>query len=474
MTRQWATLLLCFCVALLASCGSGPGSQFLPPPTPPPSPTPTPTPPPLSGATVTVSPGWVLLTAGQTEQFTATVANTNNTAVIWQVGGVTGGNATLGTISSTGLYTAPADPPHDFYLGITAALAADTSYYGGALVSFNRDPHFAYVSSGSDDTIQGFLVKETSGVPTPISLFSLASGTNPAALAMHPGGRFLYSLNRGSNDISIFDIDDQTGDLTPAGSVPTPNGPYAMVFSPAGDYAYLSCNSASSVAAFSVDKESGALTPLGGSPYPLGTLPEGLTVTPDGKFLYVTDPGASKIIGLAIDPNTGTLSQLAGSPFSAGAGVASIVTSPIYAPGYLYAANRDSGTIGSYTYDRTSGSLTLFAEIPSGGDSPEFFADTSYGFLVGVNSGSDNVFSYELDGELYSYHPPVGTAHLSHPGGILQNPAYYPWAYVLNSQSGTSAASIIVYHIYYDGLSQSVIATVPTASNNPTGFAITP
>ncbi|MGA2534315.1 MAG: hypothetical protein ABSG19_14915 [Candidatus Aminicenantales bacterium] len=43
--------------------------------------------------------------------FTATVTGTANTAVTWQVNGVTGGSATTGTISSLGLYSAPHSVP---------------------------------------------------------------------------------------------------------------------------------------------------------------------------------------------------------------------------------------------------------------------------------------------------------------------------------------------------------------------------
>ena len=45
---------------------------------------------------------------GSTAQFTATVTNTANTAVTWQVNGVTGGSSAWGTISAAGLYTPPA------------------------------------------------------------------------------------------------------------------------------------------------------------------------------------------------------------------------------------------------------------------------------------------------------------------------------------------------------------------------------
>jgi len=56
---------------------------------------------------VTVSPSSALVAVGTSQQFTATVAGTNNTAVIWSVDGVHGGNSSVGTITSSGLYTAP-------------------------------------------------------------------------------------------------------------------------------------------------------------------------------------------------------------------------------------------------------------------------------------------------------------------------------------------------------------------------------
>jgi hypothetical protein len=57
---------------------------------------------------VSVHPARAPLTLTQTQQFTAKVAGTTNTGVIWFVDGVRGGNSTVGTISSTGFYRPPA------------------------------------------------------------------------------------------------------------------------------------------------------------------------------------------------------------------------------------------------------------------------------------------------------------------------------------------------------------------------------
>jgi hypothetical protein len=81
---------------------------------------------------VTVTPNPVNVPAGSTVQFTATVTGTTNTTVAWQVNGMSGGNSTVGTISSAGLYTAPASPPSPATVAITAVSQADTTKSGSA------------------------------------------------------------------------------------------------------------------------------------------------------------------------------------------------------------------------------------------------------------------------------------------------------------------------------------------------------
>jgi hypothetical protein len=55
---------------------------------------------------VAVSPQSVVVFAGQLKQFTASVTG-DNTGVTWSVNGISGGNNAVGTIDSTGNYTAP-------------------------------------------------------------------------------------------------------------------------------------------------------------------------------------------------------------------------------------------------------------------------------------------------------------------------------------------------------------------------------
>jgi serine protease len=74
---------------------------------------------------------------GSAQSFTATLANTSDAAVTWQVNGVTGGNATVGTISSSGVYTPPASVPTAPTVTITAVSVADSSASSSAMVTIS-------------------------------------------------------------------------------------------------------------------------------------------------------------------------------------------------------------------------------------------------------------------------------------------------------------------------------------------------
>jgi hypothetical protein len=91
----------------------------------------TPPEPPASGdggsaVTLTLS-GAASVTLGDSSQYAATVTGSSDTAVNWSVDGVIGGDATVGSISTNGLYKAPAAAPSSLKVTITATSQADPS-----------------------------------------------------------------------------------------------------------------------------------------------------------------------------------------------------------------------------------------------------------------------------------------------------------------------------------------------------------
>ena len=82
--------------------------------------------------TVTLSPGSAQINTGGTQQFSANVQNTPNTTVSWSVDGAPGGNASVGTVSPAGLYSAPGTAGSHT---ITAASVADSTKSANATVT---------------------------------------------------------------------------------------------------------------------------------------------------------------------------------------------------------------------------------------------------------------------------------------------------------------------------------------------------
>jgi hypothetical protein len=87
------------------------------------------------GISVNVSPKTASPFPTQTQQFTALVNGTTNQQVTWQVSGVTGGNSTVGTIDTTGMYTAPATVPSPNPVAVSAVSQADATKSDSAMVT---------------------------------------------------------------------------------------------------------------------------------------------------------------------------------------------------------------------------------------------------------------------------------------------------------------------------------------------------
>ncbi len=87
-----------------------------------------------STVSVSLVPATATVPLDLTQQFLATVTGASDTTVTWQVNGVTGGNATVGTISTVGLYQAPVTAPASA-ITVTAISDANGTTSGSASVT---------------------------------------------------------------------------------------------------------------------------------------------------------------------------------------------------------------------------------------------------------------------------------------------------------------------------------------------------
>ncbi len=95
-------------LAVLVACGGGSKDQGPP------------------NVQISVAPFQISLDAGQTQQFTATVTGSTNTAVTWSLSGTSCTGTACGTIDGNGLYTAPALIPSDATVKVSATSQANT------------------------------------------------------------------------------------------------------------------------------------------------------------------------------------------------------------------------------------------------------------------------------------------------------------------------------------------------------------
>jgi hypothetical protein len=137
---------------------------------------------------------------GQAIQFTATVQNTGNSAVTWQVNSIPAGNTVVGTISSTGLYTSPTSVPNPNTVTITAVSVADKTKSASVMltivspVTVSVSPPSASVQiNGSSQNTQQFFatVKNATNLAVTWEVNGIAGGS--AALgSISPDG--VYSV----------------------------------------------------------------------------------------------------------------------------------------------------------------------------------------------------------------------------------------------------------------------------------------
>ena len=91
------------------------------------------------------------------------------------------------------------------------------------------------------------------------------SGRNAAAeIALHPSGKFLYSSNRGSDTIAVFNVQSRGGRLSLAANVPTGGKePRNFVIDPTGAYLLAADQLSDKIVTFRINQATGALTPTG-------------------------------------------------------------------------------------------------------------------------------------------------------------------------------------------------------------------
>lgn len=323
----------------------------------------------------------------------------------------------------------------------------------GAVISAHAG--FVYVLNDvtTGNNIYGFSVNEQTGELTPLAGFPVSTGfngggsTNLEMIAVDNLNKRLYAVNRGSNNISAYSINETTGALSPLSFSPIAGiaNERSIKVHPTGSPLIVAGDA---VASYVVTPSSA--TPAAGSPFAVGTGvgPGGSTLSRDGNYFYTGGNTGNFFAGFSIDVASGVLTTVAGSPFDTGGatpyptasdaagrlfvvpsrlattrvyttsnGVPTVVTGSPFANGlpgitaegeihpngnFFYLADRSNSRIGVYRINGNGADTTLTAisgsPYQTGGTlSLTLVFNRSGNFLFTANSSSRNLTSFSVD-----------------------------------------------------------------------------
>ncbi|MCR4303113.1 MAG: lactonase family protein [Gallionella sp.] len=269
----------------------------------------------------------------------------------------------------------------------------------------------AYISHQGSNFISSYSINANSGSLTLIG--TNTTGTAPTSITLTLDGKLLYVANRGAvntpafgtiaGSISAFGI-SATGTLTPIGTYAAGTTPTYAITDPSGKFLYVANNGSDDVSAFGISA-TGTLTPIG--TYTAGTAPGSITVDPSGKFLYVANNGSDDVSAFGISA-TGTLTPI--GVYTAGTLPSSVIVDP--SGKFLYVYNNVTNTPSSIT---STGSISAFGISATGTLTPintyttgtaaaytqgaapgSITIDPSGQFLYVANFGSDDVSAFGI------------------------------------------------------------------------------
>jgi 6-phosphogluconolactonase (cycloisomerase 2 family) len=325
-------------------------------------------------------------------------------------------------------------------------------------VSVTVDPSgkFIYVANIGSNDVSAFAINSNTGELIGLSPSTVAARLAPSSIAITGGNslkfvaKFAYVANTNSNNLSAFSVDETDGALTNAPGSPFPTGqnPNAIGVDLFGKFAVatntvaLGANNAS---AFKIDPTTGTLTTAAGSPFNAGIQPQGVTIDPSSRFAYLLDHGTDTIAAFTINATTGALTAVPGSPFAAGFNPIAAAVDP--SGRFLYVANSDSNNVSAFSINPTSGALTNVAGSPfiAGTNSSSVTVDPSGRYLFVGNSRSNNISAYLINSKTGALNPIAGSPFTdgNSPLALAVDPAG-KFLYVANDLTNTVSAFVII------------------------------
>ncbi len=334
--------------------------------------------------------------------------------------------------------------------------------------SANGD-YFVYIGTYTGPASKGiyaYRFHPADGKLTSIGL--AAETTNPSFLAIHPNGRFVYSVSEMDNyngqktgAVSAFSIDPQSGKLTLLNTVSSKGGgPCHVLVDKTGKNLLVANYGTGSVASLPV-KEDGSLGEASAFVQHTGSvaLPQrqggphahSVNLSADNRFMIATDLGLDEALVYRFDATKGSLTPN-DPPFAKvapGSGPRHFAFHPTEK--YAYTINEISSTVTAFRYDRARGSLQEIQTVSSlpkdfsgkNNSTAEIAVDRQGRFLYGSNRGHNSIAVFAIDPHKGTLTP---VEYTSTQGKTPRNFAIDPTgAYLFAANEGSG--NIVLFHI---------------------------
>jgi len=319
-----------------------------------------------------------------------------------------------------------------------------------ALAAESPDPSFVAVhpggkylyavnEAGKNSMVSAFALDAASGKLTLLNRLP-ALGEDPCYISFDRSGKFVLIANYSAGNVAVFPIlpDGKLGEHTAvvqdSGAL-GPNkerqeAPHTHWIEPSAHnrFVYVADLGLDRILIYRFDAAKGTLTPgeksgpaNPGDPFSAtlnpGTGPRHAAFSRDGNFMFVLGELNSNVTVFKNDARETfrQVQQISALPagFSGRNDAAEIAIHPNGK--FLYTSNRGHESIAVFAIEPKTGTLTLVADVPTGGKEPRHFAlDPTGQYLLAENQLSGNIVEFHID--------PV-TGKLTATGEVLQVPS---------------------------------------------------
>jgi 6-phosphogluconolactonase len=249
--------------------------------------------------------------------------------------------------------------------------------------------------------------------------------TNSSFMAIHPNGKYLYSVietenfrGKNSGGLKSFAIDPKSGQLTPLNEQSSEGAiPCHLVVDPTGQHVLVANYNGGTFTAVAIEPD-GKLGPVEAVHHDHGSSvnrerqeaahPHGVCFDPAGKFFLVADLGVDKLFVYRLETvskDTAVRFEPAQPPFAAiapGSGPRHVAFHPNGK--ILYLVNELGGTLMAFHYDAETGALHQFQTIstlPKGftgkNTAAAVVVHPTGRYVYACNRGDDSVVAYSVD-----------------------------------------------------------------------------